>query len=182
MASTTRFHPRSLRSIYSRMKIELRERLKQAEFPTLHLGGFLPTPDPQLIQDEGRRLIAKSDLQLVQCLNPACPNHGQVILVLDGQPLLDMGQVQTKAEAYAHLRQFRAKGGRPQVQFLQAIRDAAWLSGPMPSAVALPGTTKASGPLVAVPMDVAVIHKLRSSSSAADDRRQLLEHRRLLGR
>lgn len=91
---------------------------------------------------------ARAKLLLVPCTNPTCnfpecPNHGSVVMELDGEQA-PMGEVRTRAEAYGHLLLFKqaVPGHSPQPEFLSAIRQADWLTGEMPSALFTPAGTR----------------------------------------
>lgn len=123
--------------------------------------------------------LSRAKLLLMPCDIPHCPvphhpNHGFVVLELDGRKEV-MGEVRTRADAWVHLKEFkRLDGVLPQPDFLQAIRSAPWLTGEMPSALfTLSGGRKgaATDKLQVVPMDVNVINSLlrvRGASPAED--------------
>lgn len=112
---------------------------------------------------------ARVKLLLVPCTDPHCnapdcPNHGYVYMEVDSERVR-MGEVRTRAEAYAHLRLFKegVPGHSPQPDFLVAIRQADWLTGEMPSALfTSPGARqgKPTGKVTVVPMDSQVVNSM----------------------
>lgn len=124
---------------------------------------------------------ARAKLLLVPCTDPTCtvrdcPNHGYVVMELDGDQAT-MGEVRTRAEAYAHLMLFKegVPGHSPQPEFLSAVRQADWLTGDMPSALFTPAGTRQGdvrGKVTVVPMDSQVVNGLIRARGAtpAEDR------------
>lgn len=124
--------------------------------------------------------ISRAKLLLVPCTNPTCtvrhcPNHGYVVVALDGKRQVT-DEVRTRAEAYANLLEFKKVAGvSPQPEFLSATRQADWLTGEMPSALFTPaGAPKGNvrGKLAVVPMDSTAVNGLLRAHGAtpAEDR------------
>lgn len=107
------------------------------------------------------------------CTSPFHPNHGHVVMEGNGKRI-QMGEVRTRAEAYAHLHLFKEEvAGSPQPEFLVAIRQAKWLTGEMPSAILNPsGQVRGASPgkVTVVPMDAEMIPSLRATGNTARDR------------
>lgn len=106
------------------------------------------------------------------CTHPDCPNHGYVVMELDGERR-QMGEVRTRAQAYLCLQVFKSEipGHSPQPEFLSAIRQATWLTGEMPSALFTPAGTRQGdnrGRLKVVPMPAAQVSGLRVQGKDVD--------------